>query len=108
MSYSHTGLIGCERVGQLAPLRVDRMQCYHALVILCCVVLVCNQVLVVITRWRTEANEERERQGLGKVYLLEHKAAEQEALRAAPAAAGGTEGLTGRTGRELRKMRATA
>lgn len=37
------------------------------------------QVLVVITRWRTEANEARERAGLAKVYLLEHKAAEQEA-----------------------------
>lgn len=55
-----------------------------------------------ITRWRTEANEERERQGLSRVYLLEHKAAEAEA-RAAQAAATGTTGLTAS---ELRKMRA--
>src|SRR5689334_812179 len=70
----------------------------------CCPMLFCHlvQVLVVITRWRTEANEERERQGLAKVYLLEHKAAEQEALRAALA-----EGGEGRTASELRKMRAT-
>jgi len=40
------------------------------------------QVLLVVTRWRTEANEARERQGLSRVYLLEHKAAEAEAKAA--------------------------
>lgn len=61
-----------------------------------------HQVLIVITRWRTEANEERERQGLSRVYLLEHKAAEAEA-RAAQAATAGTAGLTAT---ELKRMRA--
>jgi hypothetical protein len=41
-----------------------------------------TQVQIAITRWRTEANEERERKGLTKVYLLEHKAAEAAAAAA--------------------------
>lgn len=57
-------------------------------------------MLVVITRWRTEANEARERQGLSRVYLLEHKAAEA-AARAQAQAAGGELSTE-----QLRKLRA--
>jgi hypothetical protein len=56
------------------------------------------QVQIAITRWRTEANEERERKGLSKVYLLEHKAAEA----AAAAAHAADQGLTGN---DLRRHR---
>jgi hypothetical protein len=47
------------------------------------------QVQPIVLRWRTEANDAREKVGLTKVYLMEHKAAAQ-ASAAAAAAAGGS------------------